>query len=113
MNNMALKSLPKLFGTTLSIPFYSTPLHSQPALSNIIHLIYIIMQDLSSTDRSLTPWVIVMFHCPWHNSNLSHQTERQAMTAMRTMEPLLFEHKTALVISGHVHGETHLDLHML
>ncbi|CAM9981964.1 unnamed protein product [Ascophyllum nodosum] len=45
-----------------------------------------------------------MFHCPWHNSNLSHQTERQALTAMRTMEPLLFQHKTALVIAGHVHA---------
>ena len=62
-------------------------------------------QDLGATDRFLTPWVVAMFHCPWHNSNLSHQTERQALTAMRTMEPLLFQHKTALVIAGHVHGE--------
>lgn len=101
---MALKNLSKLFDETEA----PDPFHSQPGLSNTTHSICTIMQDLGSTDRSLTPWVIVMFHCPWHNSNLGHQTERQALTAMRTMEPLLFEHKTALVISGHVHGETHL-----
>lgn len=63
-------------------------------------------QDLDASDRSLTPWVLAMFHCPWYNSNLEHQSERMALTAMRTMEPLLSQHKAALVIAGHVHGET-------
>lgn len=62
------------------------------------------VQDLNATDRSLTPWLVAMFHCPWHNSNLEHQGERQAMTAMRAMEPVLFRHRTSFVISGHVHG---------
>lgn len=46
-----------------------------------------------------------MFHCPWYNSNLEHQGERQAATAMKVMEPLLFQYRTALIASGHVHGE--------
>lgn len=61
-------------------------------------------QDLESTDRSLTPWLVAMMHCPWYNSNLAHQGERQAETAMRAMEPLLYQHKAAVVITGHVHG---------
>lgn len=28
-----------------------------------------------------------------------------AVTAMRAMEPVLFQHKASLAISGHVHGE--------
>lgn len=44
-------------------------------------------------------------HCPWYNSNLAHQGERQAETAMRAMEPLLYQHKAAIVIAGHVHGK--------
>lgn len=61
-------------------------------------------QDLESTDRDMTPWLVVMMHCPWYNSNLAHQGERQAETAMRAMEPLLYQHKAAVVITGHVHG---------
>ncbi|CAN0590074.1 unnamed protein product, partial [Ectocarpus sp. 12 AP-2014] len=26
-------------------------------------------QDLDGCDRSRTPWLVAMFHCPWHNSN--------------------------------------------
>ena len=63
-------------------------------------------QDLEALDRSVTPWVIAMMHCPWYNSNLAHQGERQTLTAMRAMEPLLYKHKTAVVIAGHVHGES-------
>lgn len=63
-------------------------------------------QDLESADRTLTPWLVAMMHCPWYNSNLAHQGERQTETAMRTMEPLLYQHKAAVVVSGHVHGAT-------
>ena len=52
----------------------------------------------------MTPWLVAMMHCPWYNSNLAHQGERQAETAMRAMEPLLYQHKAAVVITGHVHG---------
>lgn len=65
-----------------------------------------ITQDLANVERTSTPWILTMFHCPWHNSNSAHQGERQADTAMRTIEPLLLEHRIALVITGHVHGES-------
>ncbi|CAM9841713.1 unnamed protein product [Scytosiphon promiscuus] len=63
-----------------------------------------LVEDLDACDRSLTPWVVAMFHCPWHNSNIKHPSERMAVTAMRAMEPVLFQHKASLVISGHVHA---------
>ncbi|CBN76693.1 conserved unknown protein [Ectocarpus siliculosus] len=63
-----------------------------------------LQKDLESADRALTPWLVVMMHCPWYNSNLAHQGERQAETAMRAMEPLLHQHKAAVVITGHVHA---------
>ncbi|CAM9192450.1 unnamed protein product [Choristocarpus tenellus] len=63
-----------------------------------------LVKDLESADRSVTPWVVVVMHCPWYNTNLAHQLERQAGAAMRSMEPLLFLHKAALVVAGHVHA---------
>ncbi|CAN0341275.1 unnamed protein product, partial [Discosporangium mesarthrocarpum] len=60
-------------------------------------------EDLDAADRLLTPWLLVMMHCPWYNTNRLHQLERQALTAMSAMEPLLIRHRVALVIAGHVH----------
>lgn len=60
-------------------------------------------------DREVTPWIVTMFHCPWYNSNTAHQGERQAETAMRVMEPLLYAHKVAVVVTGHVHGELNIN----
>ncbi|CAN0495769.1 unnamed protein product, partial [Ectocarpus sp. 12 AP-2014] len=60
--------------------------------------------DLDGCDRSRTPWLVAMFHCPWHNSNLAHPGERMAATAMRAMEPVLFQNKASLVVAGHVHA---------
>ncbi|CAM9492658.1 unnamed protein product [Scytosiphon promiscuus] len=63
-----------------------------------------LQKDLEFTDRTVTPWLIVMMHCPWYNSNLAHQGERQAETAMRAIEPILYQHKAAIIIAGHVHA---------
>lgn len=72
---------------------------------HFVHVLVILRQDLEAADRTLTPWVVAMMHCPWYNSNLAHQGERQAEIAMRVIEPLLVEHKVAIVVAGHVHGE--------
>ncbi|RYR21507.1 purple acid phosphatase 23-like [Arachis ipaensis] len=29
--------------------------------------------DLSKVDRKRTPWLVVLFHVPWYNSNKVHQ----------------------------------------
>lgn len=53
-------------------------------------------------DRERTPWLVVLFHVPWYNSNKAHQGEGADM--MTAMEPLLYAAGTDLVIAGHVHA---------
>lgn len=60
--------------------------------------------DLQSVDRSVTPWVIVVMHCPWYNSNLKHNDEPPTVQMKANMEQLLYEHNVNVVISGHVHA---------
>lgn len=65
-------------------------------------------QELEALEarRTDTPWLVVMMHCPFYNSNKAHQDEQQA-TLMRDahgFEDLFHQHKVAVVISGHVHA---------
>jgi hypothetical protein len=60
--------------------------------------------DLASIDRTKTPWLIVVMHCPWYNSNLAHTSEQQAVLMRDSMEPLLYKHQVNMVIAGHVHA---------
>ena len=63
-----------------------------------------LLDDLSTVDRSITPWVIVMMHCPWYNSNKAHYEEWQTVTMRESMEEVLYEHGVNMVLSGHVHA---------
>ncbi|XP_047974309.1 purple acid phosphatase 18-like [Salvia hispanica] len=58
--------------------------------------------DLSKVDRKRTPWLLVLFHVPWYNSNEAHQGEGDDMKA--AMEPLLRAAGVDLVLAGHVHA---------
>ncbi|XP_028760293.1 purple acid phosphatase 18 [Neltuma alba] len=58
--------------------------------------------DLSKVDRKRTPWLIVLFHVPWYNSNTAHRGEGNDMMAV--MEPLLYAANVDLVLAGHVHA---------
>ncbi|XP_057850814.1 purple acid phosphatase 18 isoform X2 [Cryptomeria japonica] len=58
--------------------------------------------DFSRVNRRTTPWLIVVFHSPWYNSNTAHQGEGDDM--METMEPLLYTAKVDMVFAGHVHA---------
>ncbi|KAK4484827.1 hypothetical protein RD792_007425, partial [Penstemon davidsonii] len=58
--------------------------------------------DLSKVDREKTPWLLVLFHVPWYNSNYAHQGEGDDM--MATMEPLLHAAGVDVVFAGHVHA---------
>ncbi|KAE8679133.1 Purple acid phosphatase 18 [Hibiscus syriacus] len=58
--------------------------------------------DLSKVDRKKTPWLVVLFHVPWYNSNHAHQGEGDGM--MAAMEPLLYAAGVDLVLTGHVHA---------
>ncbi|GMN46814.1 hypothetical protein TIFTF001_015991 [Ficus carica] len=58
--------------------------------------------DLLMVDRKRTPWLIVLFHVPWYNSNNAHHGEGDRM--MATMEPLLYDASVDIVLAGHVHA---------
>ncbi|KAH6822788.1 purple acid phosphatase 18 [Perilla frutescens var. hirtella] len=58
--------------------------------------------DLSQVNRGRTPWILVLLHVPWYNSNEAHQGEGDRM--MAAMEPLLHAAAVDVVFSGHVHA---------
>jgi len=59
-------------------------------------------RDLSRVDRTVTPWLLVMMHTPWYNSNKDHQGESEPMRV--AMEPLVFAYGVDIVLNGHVHS---------
>ncbi|KAL7613289.1 hypothetical protein Lser_V15G05480 [Lactuca serriola] len=58
--------------------------------------------DVAKIDRSRTPWVIVLLHAPWYNSNLAHQGEGESMRV--AMEEMLRNSSVDMVFAGHVHA---------
>ncbi|PWA80459.1 purple acid phosphatase 22 [Artemisia annua] len=58
--------------------------------------------DLAKIDRIKTPWVVVLLHAPWYNSNLAHQGEGESMRV--AMEEMLYNSAVDLVFAGHVHA---------
>ncbi|CAN6270300.1 unnamed protein product [Urochloa humidicola] len=59
-------------------------------------------RDLAGVDRRATPWVLVLLHAPWYNTNAAHQGEGGAMR--EAMERLLFDARVDVVFAGHVHA---------
>lgn len=53
---------------------------------------------------NVQPWIIVITHCPWYNSNTAHQNEKQTVLMQQSMEPLFHRYHVNLVITGHVHA---------
>uniref|UniRef100_A0A7N0UBV4 Purple acid phosphatase n=1 Tax=Kalanchoe fedtschenkoi TaxID=63787 RepID=A0A7N0UBV4_KALFE len=58
--------------------------------------------DLAKVDRSATPWLIVLIHAPWYNTNQAHRGEGEKMRI--AMEKLLYEARVDIVFAGHVHA---------
>ena len=61
-----------------------------------------LQRDLASVDRAKTPWVVVMFHAPWYNSNRGHFKE--AERHRWALERVLYDGGVDVVLSGHVHA---------
>lgn len=59
-------------------------------------------RDLAGVDRRATPWVFVVLHAPWYNTNAAHQGEGEAMR--RALERVLYEARVDVVFAGHVHA---------
>ncbi|KAK1375766.1 Purple acid phosphatase [Heracleum sosnowskyi] len=60
--------------------------------------------DLSKVDRKRTPWLFVIIHAPWYNSNTAHQGESESVDMKASMEDLIYGAHTDIVFSGHVHA---------
>jgi len=60
--------------------------------------------DLQSINRTVTPWVIVVMHCPWYSSNADHQYEKQTVLMREFMEPLFYKYRVNIAFTGHVHA---------
>ncbi|XP_076900908.1 putative purple acid phosphatase 20 [Bidens hawaiensis] len=60
--------------------------------------------DLKKVDRNQTPWLVVLIHAPWYNSNYAHQGEIQSVGMMESMEGLLYKARVDVVFAGHVHA---------
>lgn len=61
-----------------------------------------LLRDLAGVDRMRTPWLIVMFHVPWYNSNAGHFKE--AWRAQAALEDTLYAAGVDVVLNGHVHS---------
>ncbi|XP_065616749.1 purple acid phosphatase 22-like [Quercus suber] len=61
-----------------------------------------LVADLAKIDRNKTPWVVVLLHAPWYNTNTAHQGEGDSMRI--AMEELLYNARVDVVFAGHVHA---------
>ncbi|KAL6603975.1 hypothetical protein ACP70R_044336 [Stipagrostis hirtigluma subsp. patula] len=58
--------------------------------------------ELKRVDRKTTPWLIVLMHAPWYNSNTAHYREFEDMRVQ--FESWLVNAKADVVLAGHVHA---------
>ncbi|EFJ26347.1 hypothetical protein SELMODRAFT_97551 [Selaginella moellendorffii] len=58
--------------------------------------------ELSKVDRSTTPWLIILEHVPWYNSNTHHYQQGDEMRSV--LEPLIVNAKADIFFAGHVHA---------
>lgn len=63
-----------------------------------------LQDDLRKVDRGRTPWVVVVIHAPWYNSNSAHQGESESDDMKAAMEELIYGARVDVVLAGHVHA---------
>ncbi|KAA8536064.1 hypothetical protein F0562_028542 [Nyssa sinensis] len=61
-----------------------------------------LFEELPKVNRSETPWLIVLMHSPWYNSNNYHYMEGETMRVM--FESWFVQYKVDVVFAGHVHA---------
>ncbi|KAD6794379.1 hypothetical protein E3N88_05275 [Mikania micrantha] len=61
-----------------------------------------LLEEFPKVNRSETPWLIVLMHSPWYNTNTYHFMEGETMRVM--FEPWFVQYKVDLVFAGHVHA---------
>jgi len=63
-------------------------------------------QELGRVDRSVTPYLLVFTHAPWHHSSRIHRSAAEVATAhlQISAERLLVEANVDMLFAGHVHA---------
>lgn len=61
-----------------------------------------LQDELKKVDREVTPWLVVLMHSPWYNSNGYHYMEGETMRVQ--FESWLVDAKVDVVLAGHVHS---------
>ncbi|KAL8141214.1 hypothetical protein V2J09_007235 [Rumex salicifolius] len=61
-----------------------------------------LVSELPKVNRTETPWLIVMMHCPMYNSYAHHYMEGETMRVM--YEQFFVKYKVDVVFAGHVHA---------
>lgn len=54
------------------------------------------------TDRSATPWLIVLIHAPWYNTYSGHYKENDCMR--QSYEWIMTKYNVDIMLFGHVHA---------
>ncbi|KAK3236574.1 hypothetical protein CYMTET_53295 [Cymbomonas tetramitiformis] len=91
-----------LFWSRAVGPVHLVGLNSYAATANSSAQFTWLQKDLAKLNRTATPWLVVMMHAPWYNSNTGHWGEAALMQA--DMEELLYTAGVDLVLAGHVHS---------
>ena len=63
-----------------------------------------LINDLETVNREKTPWIVIITHCPFYNSNKAHHNETQTYLMRESMESIFMKYEVDIVISGHVHA---------
>jgi hypothetical protein len=88
------------FDSGLAHIIYLNPYtNSTPTSQQFIWL----QNNLDLVDRNITPWVIVVMHCPWYSSNYNHFADQQTIQMRESMEELFYKYSVNIVFNGHVH----------
>mmetsp|Transcript_27190 Transcript_27190/g.32973 ORF Transcript_27190/g.32973 Transcript_27190/m.32973 type:complete len:563 (+) Transcript_27190:35-1723(+) len=66
-----------------------------------------ILDELQSVNRTVTPWLFVVTHCPIYNTFNAHQNETQTLQMQEALEPLFVKYHVNIVFAGHTHGYMH------
>lgn len=92
------------FYTTKQGPAQIFFLNSYTGTNETTHQYQWLEKELQAVDRSVTPWVIALWHSPWYNSNTDHQGEFNTLAMRESMEPLMLKYGVNIVLNGHVHA---------
>ncbi|VAH47620.1 unnamed protein product [Triticum turgidum subsp. durum] len=74
--------------------------YSFDAAGGAVHVV--MLGSYAAFNSTSDPWLVVLLHAPWYNTNAAHAGEGEAMR--KAMEHLLYQARVDVVFSGHVHA---------